>query len=352
MKIATNPPMKEIAVISAFNKNEKLLVFARGLKELGMEIWASRGSAAFLNNFDVPAVDIASKVGEPILGHQVVTLDRGIYCKILGRPERQDELAELKKHGNEIIRVVRVDLYPTEETIAKTGATLADVLDNMDIGGPTLLSAASKRRIAVCDEADHEPVLKELRRAKDAGQPFDPEFREILGTKADFFVSWYRSLTANFRGPGRFLTIHATHLHDCAYGENHRQTPARVFTIKTGEQDPLRYEAFKHVGGSSPSYNNNLDLMGALRTVTELAATWKVNFGEVPYIAVAVKHTNPCGVGVGAKPEIALKKAIDGNRKAIFGGCLMVNFPITNELALVIRDYNTAGDSRRILDAL
>src|SRR3989338_7817541 len=146
------------ALLSAYQKTDELVDFARALKERGWDILASAGTTKFLMEKGVASTDVATIVGEPILGHRVVTLSREIHAGILARDEDQ---AELDKLGIRRIDLVYVDLYPLEEEIARTGATEESVIEKTDMGGPALLRSAAKgRRIVLSNPSQFNDALK------------------------------------------------------------------------------------------------------------------------------------------------------------------------------------------------
>jgi len=222
------------------------------------------------------------------------------------------------------------------------------VLELMDIGGPTMLSSASKgeERIVICDPADRESVLAML----ESRLPFDGEFREHLAAKADFVVSKYRMLTTRYRGKGAFEAIHGTHFATCLYGENAYQTPAALYS--TNSDDPLALDKFQLVDGKPMGYNNWCDLDRALQTITHIAAGLEVNTGEFPLMAVGVKHGNPCGVSYGIDWSGILQQVIEGDQLAIMGGLIMTNFTIREEQADVLLTHKMPTGKRRLIDVI
>jgi phosphoribosylaminoimidazolecarboxamide formyltransferase/IMP cyclohydrolase len=320
----------ETVLISAFHK-DGLVVFVRALVILGVKtIYASRGTAAYLNGagiYDIRVIDVASIVGEPILGHRVVTLSRQVHAALLALYTDAD-LAELKKLGLPPIDLVCVDMYPLEPTVNDPTKTLVDVLDKMDIGGPTMLSSGSKgQRVDICDPADRQVVIDWMK----AGQPNEVSFIEDLAAKADFAVSKYRMLSATYRSKGKYVGIFGILRSMCKYGENAWQKFAALFSM--GTNDPLAIDRFEFVGGDTPSYNLVCDLDRLLQTITHIAAGFDKNRGRVPKIALGGKHGNPCGANYGDKTIDVIEVSMRGDLTAIFGGSVMTNFPIGIEEA-------------------
>ena len=314
------------ALLSVYHK-DGIIEFARGLVELGIYIYASGGTAKHLAEAEIPVHDVASLVGGgAIFGHRVVTLSREVHAGLLAQrtPADEQELADL---CIPYIDLVCVDLYPLEETISKPGVTLAEVLEKMDIGGPTMLSSGSKgQRIVVCDPKDRMPVLEMLR----SSLPFDAEFLEHLAAKADYVVSRYRALTAIYRGKGTFTAVHGHQVAQCKYGENAWQKDAALYSRETN--DSLALDKFKVVEGTPPSYNNWCDVERLLQTMTHMAAGISAYSSEQPlYFALGAKHGNLCGAKVCGNPAIAIEDMLKGDPLSIFGGLVMMNFPITEK---------------------
>lgn len=136
----------------------------------------------------------------------------------------------------------------------------------------------------------------------------------------------------------------------CKYGENAYQTPAALYS--TGNNDPLALEKFKVIAGTSPSFNNLCDMDRLLQTTTHIAATFDINRGKVPLIAVGVKHGNACGAAIGENPIKVARDMITGDNLAIFGGFIKLNFGITEEIAEIILTADMPAGKRRLLDGI
>jgi phosphoribosylaminoimidazolecarboxamide formyltransferase/IMP cyclohydrolase len=191
----------QTALLSASNKTSALARFAQGLVSLGWNILASAGTKKFLDEHSLPSTDVGDIVGPPILGHRVVTLDRKIYAAILARPEKEDDMAELKRLGIEPISLMYVDLYPLAAELRSPESTHRSVLDKIDIGGPTLLRAAAKGGCFVlCEEKQMSGVLDFLRLQSENKRNIvaTNRFRAGLAAQAELKVSEYASLAASF----------------------------------------------------------------------------------------------------------------------------------------------------------
>lgn len=339
--------MKRTALLSVFEK-AGIVTFAQDLINKGWEIIASDGTAKTLAAAGLPVKDVAELVGgAAILGHRVVTLSREIHAGLLATTDAAD-IEELGRLGVPFIDLVCVDLYPLEAEIAKPEAIKAAVIEKTDIGGPTMLRSAAKgRRIVIADPADREIVLRWL----ENGEPNREEFIDSLAAKAEFVVANYCLASARYHGRGDYDGILGVRIRDCAYGENPYQTPASVYRVSSIVTDPFGIDSFRQVEGSVPSFINNTDLNRLAQTITHIAAGFEVNFGQLPFIAVGCKHGNPCGVGVGNSPVGAMVRMIEGHPEALFGGSVMVNFPMTAQLAQKLSEHEVKN-GRRVVDVV
>lgn len=335
---------KRVALLSVYRK-EGIIEFARALLEMGWKLISSGGTARHLREAGLSVTDVAEISGlPPVLGHRVVTLVPQIHGGLLALPEMIDELERL---GYPWIDLACVDLYPLEAEIQRAGATLASVLDKMDIGGPTMISSASKgQRIVIADPLDRFPAIERIK----AGTEYDPGYIEYLGAKADGIVAAYRLLSARYRSNGGIDGMIGSQVQTCLYGENAWQTPAGLFTCNT--DDPLALSRFELIEGTPPSYNNWCDIDRLLQTVTHIAAGWEVNFGSVPPIAVGGKHGNACGAGVDNGHSRVIEQMLEGDPIAIMGGLVMVNFPVGGDVADKLLHHGMSGDNRRLLDGV
>lgn len=334
------------ALLSVYSK-EGIVKFAKALMDLGdWQIIASGGTAKVLSKAKIPVRDVADLVGgQAILGHRVVTLSRQIHAALLARNTEEDQ-QELERLGIPRIDLVCVDLYPLEEEINNPASTIGSVIEKTDIGGPTLLRSAAKgRRIVICDPADRMEVISWLR----SGQPNREGYISHLAAKAEFVVSRYSLASAQYHSDGSYQGILGGQLLSCNYGENAWQTPAGLF--RTGSKDPLALGKFEIVAGALPSYNNLCDVDRLLQTMTHIVATYGRNCSQIPLVAVAVKHGNPCGAAVGMNRLEVLKKMVIGNTREIFGGLVMTNFPLDEGEAEILLSYQVLV-GRRILDGI
>jgi len=338
--------MKKTALISVFNK-EGIIEFVKQLEEMDWQIIASGGTAKVLTQAGLAVKDVAFLVGgDAILGHRVVTLSREIHAGLLARDLDQDH-QELEKLNIPWIDLVCVDLYPLEAEIKKEGSTKESVIEQTDIGGPTLLRSAAKgRRIVISDPADRQLVISWLRKDK----PNREKFIDYLVSKAELLVSRYCLSSANYHSQGDNDGLIGQKVLTGKYGENPWQAPAALFSV--GLNDPLTLDKFKVIAGTDPSFNNLCDIDRLLQTMTHIAAGFDLNRGRVPFMALGVKHGNACGAAIGNDKKEVLENMIDGDKRAIFGGLVMTNFEINREAAETLISYAIDGDQRRLLDGI
>ncbi|MBP9715476.1 MAG: hypothetical protein KBD52_03255 [Candidatus Pacebacteria bacterium] len=338
--------MKKIAFISVFNK-EGIDSFAKDLVDLGWDIMSSSGTAKYLKEKGVECSDLADLVGGPILGHRVVSLSREFYAMLLARPDNAEDVEELKRLNLPFISLVCCDMYPLEEEVSKKDATLLSVIEKTDIGGPTMLRAAAKGgRVVVCDFNDRNKVIQFLKNGEVEGDVFKRE----LAAKAEYIVAKYCMTSAEYLSGGKYKGIFGDKKSDCCYGENGYQTPSSVYQINDSLFSP---DKFKLLTETPLSYNNFCDRDKVIQSITHIASGFLNNFDEVlPHIAIAVKHGNACGVGLGDNAEEALQKMIEGDVKAIHGGSIFTNFKIEEKEADMLIHYKMKGDFRRLLDTI
>lgn len=338
---------KKVALLSVYEKTG-LVEFAKELLQLGWEILASGGTARTIAAAGLPVKDVADLVGgQAILGHRVVTLSREVHAGLLARDCEKDR-EEMKKLGLPFIGLVCVDLYPLEMEIKKAGSSPESVIEQTDIGGPTMLRSAAKgRRIVISDPADRPKVIDWLK----AGRPNEKEFLNRLAAKAEAVCAHYALLSARYHSDGFYDGMVGEQVLSLKYGENPWQKPAALFRALGLNDDPLSCHQCQIVAGTDPSFINITDEDRLLQTITHLAAAFDVNRGKVPFIAVGVKHGNPCGASFGDEPAEVLRQMVSGDTLAIHGGWVMANFAITDELAEILLSYKVE-QGRRLLDGL
>ena len=314
------------ALISVYDKTG-VVELARALQEAGYGLVSTGGTHRTLTEAGLSVEQLSDVTGSPeMLDGRVKTLHPVVHGGLLARRDLPEHMAELQAHGIETIDVLVGNLYPFEATVSREGVADQDVLENIDIGGPTMLRAAAKNHPAVTvvvDPADFGWVAERIL----AGGTTLEERRRLAAT-AFAHVSFYDSLVAGWmRGSDepfpKELTIGVRRVSELRYGENPHQRGALYADA------PSRggVVAAEQLHGKELSYNNILDADAAWRAANE--------FSEQ---AVAViKHTNPCGLAVHADQAEAYRRALTGTRCRRTGGILGFNRPVTAEAAEALR---------------
>ncbi len=308
------------AILSVHDKTG-VVDFARGLVALGWELIASGGTARLLSQNSLPVTEVADYTGSPeILGGRVKTLHPAIHGGLLARGQDSD-LQELARLGWAPIDLVAVNLYPFEETVAKPDVTWAEAIENIDIGGVTLIRAAAKnneRVTLVCDPQDYPAVLSDLQ----AGG-VSPQARRALAIKGFRLTAHYdQAISAYLCGcTEETLTLYP--IQSLRYGENPHQQ-ATLYGYTPGST-PL---GGKVLQGKELSYNNLLDLDAAWRVVTSFEKT----------TVAIVKHLSPCGIASAGSLEQAYRAALASDPVSAFGGVIAANRPIDEPAAQAITD--------------
>jgi phosphoribosylaminoimidazolecarboxamide formyltransferase/IMP cyclohydrolase len=308
------------AILSVHDKTG-LVDFARGLINLGWELVASGGTSRTLREAGLAVTEVSTYTGSPeILGGRVKTLHPAIHGGLLARATEAD-LSELRSLGWDYIDLVAVNLYPFDATIARPGATLADAVENIDIGGVTLIRAAAKNfeRVALlCDPVDYPGVLEELQ----AGQ-LSAETRRKLAVKGFALTTRYDASIAAYLGGDDVLALNLYPVQKLRYGENPHQS-AGLYSFEPGA-GPL---GGKVLQGKELSYNNLLDLDAAWRAA--------VSFPET---AVSiVKHLSPCGIATAETLEQAYRQALSSDPVSAYGGIVASNRPMDAATATAIKE--------------
>lgn len=318
---------KNRALISVSDKRG-IIEFAKGLVELGWEIIATGGTMTRLREAGLEVINISDITGFPeICEGRVKTLHPKVHGGLLGRRDKADHMAQLEENGIETIEMVCVNLYPFEATIAKEGVTLEEAVENIDIGGPSMLRSAAKNFrdvTVVCDPSDYDRVLGEIK----ANGSTTPETRIQLSAKAYTHTAEYDSHIATYMrkaaGLNEKLFLTFDLVQGLRYGENPHQKAA---FYRSQEEVPFSVAFAKQLGGKELSYNNIQDANAALQIVREF---------EAPF-CVGLKHMNPCGAAVGADQAEAWKKAYEADTVSIYGGIVATNRPLTAEVAKALK---------------
>ncbi len=310
------------ALVSVSDKTG-VVDMAKGLAALGAEILSTGGTAKALREAGVAVTDVAAYTGSPeILDGRVKTLHPKIHGGLLGRRSVPAHVSQMSQHGIGPIDVVVVNLYPFEATIAKPGCPFEEAIENIDIGGPSMLRSAAKNHedvVVVVDPADYTRVLEALK-----GGQVDQALRRELAMKVFQHTGRYDSLIAGYLerqaqgGEGKFpaiLSLQFERVETLRYGENPHQQGAFYRELHAKEPSVSRA---KVLHGKAMSYNNFLDANSALELAKEYDET----------AVVIIKHNNPCGVALGATPVEAYVKARETDPVSAFGGVIAFNKPV------------------------
>jgi phosphoribosylaminoimidazolecarboxamide formyltransferase/IMP cyclohydrolase len=318
------------AIISVSDKTG-VAEFARGLSRLGFEVFSTGGTQKALEEARVPVKSVSGITGFPeILDGRVKTLHPMIYGGILARRDLPDHMKQLAKNKIDTIDLVAVNLYPFVQTVAKEGVSLEDALENIDIGGPSMIRASAKNFpsvIVLVDPADYQPILEKL----DAGG-VDLAERKRLAQKAFQHVAIYDTaisqyLRQSMEGFPEEMTIAMKKRYSLRYGENPHQQATFYAELSVGGKKPTGITWAKQLGGKELSFNNILDADAAWGVVTDFAA---------PTVAI-IKHTNSCGLASHKDIAEAYRRAFSGDTIAAFGGIVASNRPVTLAMANEIK---------------
>jgi phosphoribosylaminoimidazolecarboxamide formyltransferase / IMP cyclohydrolase len=332
-------PKIERALVSVSDKTG-LVDFAKGLASFGVEILSTGGTAKLLRDAGIPVVQVSDYTGQPeILDGRVKTLHPKIHAGLLAIRDDAEHRKQLAAQGFGTIDMVVVNLYPFEATVAKPDCSFADAIENIDIGGPTMIRSAAKNHAfvtVIVDPADYGRVLEEMRGSD--GSVERATNRE-LARKVFAHTAAYDGRIADYLGSvegdgparaqfGQTLHVALERIQGMRYGENPHQKAAfyRVAGELGGE--PAVASA-KQLHGKELSFNNVVDANAALELVKEFDET----------VAVAIKHTNPCGVATsGTSLADAFRKARECDPVSIFGGIVGFNREVDAETAEAMSD--------------
>ncbi|MGK0199852.1 MAG: phosphoribosylaminoimidazolecarboxamide formyltransferase/IMP cyclohydrolase, partial [Yoonia sp.] len=308
----------ERALLSVSDKTG-LVPFAQTLADAGIELLSTGGTARVLREAGLTVKDISEHTGFPeMLDGRVKTLHPLVHGGLLYIRGNKEHEAAVAEHQVSPIDLVVVNLYPFEETVAKPNVTLIDAIENIDIGGPSMLRSAAKNHASVTvivDRADYEDVASQIKTDGDT----DLGTRRRLAAKvyartARYDAAIAEHLAEQFKvvadpsGPPPELFIRSKKSQTLRYGENPHQSAALYGRFE---------DYYRQLHGKALSYNNILDLTAAANLISEFE-------GEPPTLAI-LKHTNPCGVGQGTDLAGAWEKAFATDKQAPFGGIIAVN---------------------------
>ncbi len=331
--------MKRHALLSVTDKTG-IADFARGLRELGFELLSTGGTRKAIADAGIPVREVAEHTGFPeMMDGRIKTLHPKVHGGLLSVRDDPGHQAAMREHGIAPIDLLCVNLYRFGETVRRPGATRADIVENIDIGGPAMVRSAAKNHAhvaVVVDPQDYPAVLAALR-AHDGRLP-EAQARALAAKAFALTAAYDTAIAAWFdherraqpdqpRFPAR-LAVAGDKLQDLRYGENpHQQAAFYAFSDQTAPS----LASSRQLGGKELSYNNILDCDAALAAVLEHAAP----------AVVIVKHNNPCGVAVAGTQPRAFELALRSDPVSAFGGILAVNRPLDPATAAAIVQSGT-----------
>lgn len=296
------------AIISVSNKSG-IVEFAKSLTQLDYELYSTGGTKRALEEANVTVKSVSELTQFPeIMDGRVKTLHPAVHGGILADRNKPEHLEQLSEQHIDLIDMVVVNLYPFQQTVANPDVTEDDAIENIDIGGPTMLRAAAKNFkhvTTIVHPSDYNEVIQRIKEHR-----LDESYRKSLMIKVFEHTNEYdHAIVSFFKGDSEELR----------YGENPQQSARFVRTSNSKHT----IAGAKQLHGKALSFNNIKDAESALALVKK--------FKEPA--AVAVKHMNPCGVGIGTDIEIAFKNAYDADNQSIFGGIIALNRTVTKDLA-------------------
>ena len=315
------------ALISVSDKRG-VVEFARGLRAAGWEVIATGGTMKLLRESGVEVLNISDITGFPeICDGRVKTLHPKVHGGLLARRDDPAHIEALKENGIGFIDLVCVNLYPFRETIARPGVRMEEAIENIDIGGPSMLRSAAKNWAdvtVVCDPDDYGQILSEI----DAAGNTEKATRLRLSAKAYTHTAQYDAMIAAYMrtqaGLDEKLFLEFDLAQPLRYGENPHQS-AKFY--REAEAVPYSLAFARQLGGKELSYNNIQDANAALCIAREF---------DAPF-CVGLKHMNPCGAAVGTDVVDAWRKAYEADKVSIFGGIVATNRTVTREAAELMK---------------
>lgn len=317
------------ALISVSDKTG-IVEFAQALSKLGYAIISSGGTAKLLAEKGVPVQEVSDYTGFPeMMGGRVKTLHPKVHGGILARRSEKGDVAAAEKNGIRMIDLVVVNLYPFEETIAKEGVSYAEAVENIDIGGPTLIRSAAKNHAdvaVVTSPSQYSAVSAELEKS---GELSETTRKELAFAAFELTAHYDEAISAWFREKlekPELLNLHYEKVRSLRYGENPHQKAAFF-------RNPANHDAnvtnAKVLHGKELSFNNIVDANSALELVKEF---------EGPAVAF-IKHNNPCGVAQCESIESAFDVAFKVDMQSAFGSVIALNRPVTKKIAEYINEH-------------
>jgi phosphoribosylaminoimidazolecarboxamide formyltransferase / IMP cyclohydrolase len=323
-------PQVQRALVSVSDKTG-IVDFARGLAALGIELISTGGTARELADAGVPVRSITDLTGFPeIMDGRVKTLHPKLYAGLLAVRDNAEHLEAAAEHGVKFVDLVCVNLYPFERTSSRRGVTEGEVIENIDIGGPTMIRAAAKNHAyaaPVVSPESYDAILAELR---ESDRHLSPSTRETLAAEAFAYTARYDTAIARWFQEKRedfppLLVRAFEKVLELPYGENPHQRAA--YYGQVGARTHV-LSMVSQLGGKPLSFNNLLDLDAGRLLLSEF---------QIP-ACIIIKHNNPCGVAVGATGIEAYRQAFACDPMSAFGGVVCINRAVDQELAEALVD--------------
>ena len=346
-RVMEQEPVRPRALLSVWDKRD-IVPFGQGLADLGFELLSTGGTARVLREAGLTVLDVSEATGHPeIFDGRVKSLHPAIHGPLLARLEREDDATHLRELGYPPIQVVAVNLYPFAEAAAKDPPLEdTELLEMIDIGGPTLVRASAKNHRNVLIVVRPERYAEVLASLEGAGRPeaVGMDLRQALALEAFEQTSGYdtaiattlhqrwigapESVEAVDEQAERFpsvMRVAATQHEVLRYGENAHQAAALFIDPET-EGDASTLVGAEVEGGKAMSYNNYADADACLRLCRSLSTD---EWPEAPHACVIVKHANPCGAALGATQDEAFRQALASDSESAFGSIIAFNTPVT-----------------------
>lgn len=304
-----------------------LVEFLKALPSLNLELVSTGGTYEYLKKNNLPVIDVSQVTGFPeVLDGRVKTLHPNIHMGILADQQNAAHMDQMKTHNVKVFDMIVGNLYPFEKTALNPDATFDELIENIDIGGPSFLRAAAKNHrsvIVVCDPSDYSWIQQKINL-----KTFDLHDRLKLALKVFSMTSYYDAMIVSQLGgasiEAEYLNLPLRRKQALRYGENPQQMAA--WYVNPLEKRSLASAQIHQ--GKELSYNNILDLEASVQLARQF---------DLP-ACVAVKHNNPCGVAVGISLHEAAAKAIDSDPKSIFGGIVALNREVDLQTAELFKD--------------
>ena len=328
--------MQPIALLSVSDKTGLIPLAKALINELGFKVISSGGTASLIESANLPVTRVADYTGFPeILGGRVKTLNPKIHGGILARRDKQSHWDDLKKQNINPIDLVVVNLYPFEQTISKENVAWEEAIENIDIGGPTMIRSAAKNHqdvLVVTSPNQYSGLIDAFKSKKITSELRKKYSQEAFEHTAiyDLTISKWIAKEISYKKASWLEGVPLKQ--ELRYGENPHQKASWYGEPEKG------WTGANQLQGKELSTNNLLDLEAALSTLLEFGYEETIKNDSYQKAAVVIKHTNPCGVATGDSPYLALRRALDGDRVSAFGGIVAINCPVDEAAARELED--------------